>query len=206
LEYAIVPTLGVILLAISAVVLFVSEDWRLNIIMLGMLYLGVFLLVSLSWPAALSLTKLLAGWIAGAVLVLAYYATPELRQEAGKPVSASSAAGSSWAGRSFYLMAAVLVGLVVVSQANYIMEWLPDLSLEQAWGGLLLIGIGLLKLGFTSRPLPGTLGLLAALAGFEILYATVETSTLIAGLFAGITLGLSLCGAYLLVVPYMEES
>jgi hypothetical protein len=49
------------------------------------------------------------------------------------------------------------------------------------------------------------LGLLTVLSGFELVYAALETSILIAGLQAVITLGLALVGAYLLAVPLMEE-
>jgi len=64
--------------------------------------------------------------------------------------------------------------------------------------------LGLLHLGLTSSALRVTLGLLTVLAGFEILYAAVETSVLVAGLLAAVSLGLALAGAYLLVVPSLK--
>ena len=67
------------------------------------------------------------------------------------------------------------------------------------------MGMGLLHLGLTNHPFRVTLGLLTVLSGFEILYAAVETSTLVAGLLAGINLGLALVCAYLLVAPLLEE-
>ena len=42
------------------------------------------------------------------------------------------------------------------------------------------------------------------LSGFEILYAAVELSTLVAGLQALITLGIAMTGAYLMSAPSME--
>jgi len=65
--------------------------------------------------------------------------------------------------------------------------------------------MGLLQLGLTALPLRITIGLLTVLSGFEILYAVVETSTLVSGLLAGVSLGLALVGAYLLTIPTMEE-
>jgi hypothetical protein len=79
-------------------------------------------------------------------------------------------------------------------------------EMEQVWGGLILIGIGLLHLGLTAQPLRVVLGLLTVLSGFEILYAAVESATLVAGLLAGVNLGLALVGAYLLVSPGLEEA
>ena len=52
----------------------------------------------------------------------------------------------------------------------------------------------------------GILALLTVLSGFEVIYAGVESSTLVAGLLAGINLGLALVGSYLLVAPTMEEA
>jgi hypothetical protein len=76
---------------------------------------------------------------------------------------------------------------------------------EQAWGGLLLIGFGLLHLGFSSRSIRVAFSLLTMLAGFEILYAVVEASTLVAALLALVNLGIALAGAYLMELPSMEE-
>ena len=47
--------------------------------------------------------------------------------------------------------------------------------------------------------------LLTILAGFEILYAAVEGSILVAALLAVINLGLGLVGAYLLNASAVEE-
>jgi hypothetical protein len=51
-----------------------------------------------------------------------------------------------------------------------------------------------------------TIGLLTALSGFEIIYAAIETSTLVTGLLAGVNLGLALAGAYLIIAPTMEAA
>jgi hypothetical protein len=48
-------------------------------------------------------------------------------------------------------------------------------------------------------------GLLTVLAGFEILFAAIENSILVAGLLASVNLGLALVGAYLLSSNTNEE-
>jgi hypothetical protein len=73
-------------------------------------------------------------------------------------------------------------------------------------GGLLLIGMGLLHLGITARVLRVAIGLLTVLSGFEIIYATVEGSVLVAGLLAVINLGLALVGSYLLIASNAQEA
>jgi hypothetical protein len=47
---------------------------------------------------------------------------------------------------------------------------------------------------------------MTVLAGFEILYATVEGSILVAALLAVINLGLALVGAYLLIASNAEQA
>jgi hypothetical protein len=58
----------------------------------------------------------------------------------------------------------------------------------------------------TSRPYQVTLGLLTLLGGFEVLYAGVESSILVAGLLALINLGLSLAGSYLILLTPEGET
>jgi hypothetical protein len=76
----------------------------------------------------------------------------------------------------------------------------------QIWGGLALIGLGLLQLGFSGRTFQVALSLLIMLAGFEILYASLETSTLVAGLLAMVNLSLSLVASYMMPYAASEEN
>ena len=73
-------------------------------------------------------------------------------------------------------------------------------------GALLLSGMGLLQLGTRNETTHVIFGLLTVLAGFEVFYAAVEGSILVAGLLAVVTLGLGLAGAYLLTAASGGES
>jgi hypothetical protein len=77
--------------------------------------------------------------------------------------------------------------------------------LDVAFGGLLLAGMGLLHLGVTDQILRVTIGLMTVLAGFEIIYAAVENSVLVAALLAIINLGLALAGSYLMIASNAPE-
>ena len=66
--------------------------------------------------------------------------------------------------------------------------------------------MGLLQLGTTTQILRVILGLLTTLSGFEILYAAMEGSILVAALLVVINLGLGLVGAYLLTVSSEEKT
>jgi hypothetical protein len=97
----------------------------------------------------------------------------------------------------FRFLVAVLVWVLVFTLAPQVVALVP-LPSSLVMGAILLIGMGLVQLGMTTRPLRVLVGLLTVLSGFELLYAAVERSVLVAGLLALVTLGLALVGAYLL--------
>jgi hypothetical protein len=70
----------------------------------------------------------------------------------------------------------------------------------------MLVGMGLLHLGMTQNPLRVVVGLLTVIAGFEVIYAAIETSVLVAGLLGVVNLGLALTGAYVLISGSLEEA
>jgi hypothetical protein len=106
----------------------------------------------------------------------------------------------SWpSGIIFRLLAIILVVLVILSIAPGLVIWLPgNINLPVVEGSTILMGLGLLHLGMTAQPLRVIVGLLTVLAGFEILFAAVESSILVAGLLAGVNLGLAVVGIYIL--------
>jgi hypothetical protein len=170
---------------VSAVIL-LTRNWRWRVGALALQYVGVFWLVALSWPVGLASIKLVVGWMAGAILgVSRIDQLPSDRRR--------------WPTEWMFLgLVMMLVFFSVSTIAPRIEGWLPANHSAQIWGGLLLIGSGLIHLGVASRGLRVIVSLLTALSGFEILYAVVENSTLVAGLLATVTLGIALVGAYLL--------
>jgi hydrogenase-4 membrane subunit HyfE len=190
----LVALLIVGLLIATSLVILITQDWRWSIGALSLQYLAIMVLVTQHWPLGLAVVKLVAGWMAGAVLGLS-----QLGQNAGEEEPGLRT------GRIFRLLAAGMVLLIVFSVAPKVSAWLPGVGLSTLQGGLTLIGIGLLQLGMTARPFRVTLGLLTVLAGFEVLYAAVELSVLVAGLLAAVTLGLALAGSYLMGLTVPEE-
>ena len=212
------PLVGVLLVIASSFTLLINPAWQTSLVALSIQYLGVFILVSNVLPLGIAAVKLVAGWMAGIVLAMSISgllrrvdAPPDGSTAPGDLLGQSdSPAGSpGWqtrSGRAFRLLTGLLAGLAGLSLAPQLTVWVPELSDEQAWGSVILLGVGLLQLGFTIQPLRTILGLLTFLAGFEIIYATAESSALVAGLLAVINLGLALAGAYLLMVDTLEES
>jgi hypothetical protein len=178
--------LAVVVLVVASAFMLLSPNWRWRVGGLALQYVGVFWLVAISWPSSLAAVKLVTGWMAGAILGVSRIG--QLAEDRRR-----------WPTEWLFLGLVVVLVLVSVSAvAPSVSNWLPDVQEDQAWGGVLLIGMGMIHLGIASRGIRVILSLLTLLAGFEILYAVVETSTLVAGLLAVINLGVALVGAYLL--------
>ena len=191
---------GVLIILGSAISLLLIRDWRVNLGILALQYLGMFILVAYHWPLGMAAAKLLTGWMAAAILGMTQSGLPFFHSQEG-----------SWPeGRIFRLFIASLVVIAVVSLAPSLQTWLPGISLPVAYGGLILIGLGMLQLGITVHSLRVTIGLLTVLCGFEILYASIENSILVAALLSVVNLGLALVGAYLInaeqFTPPLEDA
>jgi len=184
---------AVLVLAISSLFLLLSQNWRSSIIALAVQYVAVFWLTGMFWPFGLAAVKLVAGWMAGAVLG----ATQPDPEQVEDPYAGNSAF-------VFRLLAAGLVWVFLFPATPALVNLLP-MPLAAAQGAMLLIGMGLIHLGMTTRPLRVLLGLLTVLSGFEILYAGLERSLMVAGLLAMVNLGLAFVGAYLLVGKTFQE-
>jgi len=183
------------LVTLTSIVLLMGRSWRWMIAALAVQYVGVFILSSFSWPLEMAIVKLVAGWMAGATLGVGMaYARGSWQVE--EQLRAS--------GRILRLLVALLIGLVIYSSAPRFQEWLPDTGMEAILGGMILFGMGLLHLGFSGHPFRVITGLLTILSGFEILYASLEVSVLVAGLLAAVNLGLALACVFIMIAPSLE--
>lgn len=206
----LLPTMGVIIVGLSSLLLLISSNWRWSISSLALQYFGVFILIIGEWLLPMALSIVLAGWIASFVLFSAIAGLfREVESVDDETVTVfqlfDSTKNTPTSARLFRLIAAGVVGLAIASLVSEVTEWVPGIRIEQSLGALILIGLGLLHLGWTANPFRVILGLLTVLAGFEIFYSVVEVSALVAGLLAGVTLGLSLVGAYMIIAPSMES-
>jgi hypothetical protein len=176
------------LLLVTSAGLFLYTDWRWGLAFLALQYVSVFWLVAQHWPAGMAAAKLVSGWMATASLGISLINLQT--QETPSP---------TWPpARSFRLFMVAMVSVAAIAAAPRLEAEFPGLGIPVAIGGGLLIGMGLLQLGTTSQLLRVLIGLLSVLAGFEIVYAAMEGSVLVAALLASINLGLGLVGAYLL--------
>jgi hypothetical protein len=185
------------LVLVTASGLLISRDWRLELGLLGLQYLGVFWLTNQHWPISMAAIKLVTGWMAIAILGVTRlnFKKPEDDDEQAWPQ-----------GRLFHLFTAGIVTTIVITAAPRVEGIIPGIGLPVISGSLILIGLGILHLSMTAQPFRVILGLLTVLAGFEALYAALESSILVAAMLSTVDLGLALVGAYLLVANKPEEA
>jgi hypothetical protein len=183
------------LIAFCAALLVLVNNWRFLLGFLSLQYVGVMALVSVSWPLEIAVVKLIAGWMAVSILMLTYLNLPE---------AISEELEISFFRQLFHGLVAILIGLVGVSLQPTAIRWFLSASPQQALAGLLLLGLGLLQLGINPQGVRTVVGLLTVLAGFEILYASLEASVLMTGLLAVLNIGIAFVGAYLLVSSQLE--
>jgi hypothetical protein len=177
------------LIVISAMVILIFRDWRINTAALALQYLSVFYLVTLSWPIGIAVVKLIVGWMATAAIGLTCM---RQRNEDTPPESASSL--------FFRGLAGLMVIMVMFILSAPLQESVfPNVDLIIIRSGLMLIGMALMQLGTNAIPYLTIMSLLSFLAGFEVVHASLERSTLLTGLMASVNLGLSLVGVYFII-------
>ena len=171
----------------------ISRDWRLELGLLGLQYVGVFWLTTQHWPLSMAAIKIVTGWMAIAILAMTRLNLTEEDREKFWP--------QGW---FFRLFATGIVTVIVIITAPRVEGIIPGIGLPVVSGSLILIGLGMLHLGMTAQPFRVILGLLSVLSGFEALYAALESSVLVAAMLAVVNLGLALVGAYLLTARSID--
>jgi hypothetical protein len=192
----IISWIAVILILLAASGLLLSRDWRWSMGLLAVIYLSAFWMVARHWPVGMAAVKLVTGWMVTAALGMTRLGITK----------DESTVESFWPrGLWFRVFLAGIVILLTAAAVPRIEAIIPGLGLQVVAGGLLLIGLGLIHLGITGQILRVILGLLTMLAGFEIIYAAVESSILVAGMLAVVNLGLALAGSYLMMANSSTE-
>jgi hypothetical protein len=189
-EWLAIP--AVLILVGTSLTILMDLKLRWSLFALGVQFIATFWLLGLNIPVALAAVKLVVGLIAVA-LIMASLPAEETEMEAPESFR-----------YVFRILAAGLIWLLVFSLAPYL-ESILDARIEIIWGGLILVGVGLLQLGMTSHPPRVILGLLTLLSGFHILYSSIEKSALVSGLLAVVTLGLGLVCVYWAASQVQEE-
>lgn len=175
----------------ASIAMLINLDWRISLSALAIVHLSAFWLVLRHLPFAMASAKLVTGWMVVATLGMTRLNLQQLfisREEE-----------TFWPrGRLFRIILMLLIVVAAGGSTPRIEAAIPGLGLPVVAGGLLLIGAGILQFGVTTEILRVFLGLATMLAGFEIIYAAVESSILVTGLLSIVNLGLGLTGSYLM--------
>ena len=188
---------AVILITVTSVGILLTRDWRWLIIFLSAQYFGMLILTLQHWPLGMASVKVVAGCMSAAILGMTRSGLPRTDKSENQTDLPR--------GRLFRLFAAGVVILIVSTVTPRVDTIMADAGFAVTSGSLILVGMGLLHLGVTNHILRVVVGLMTVLAGFEIMYATVEGSILVAAMLAIINLGLALVGSYMLIASNTGE-
>jgi hypothetical protein len=171
-------------LAGGLVVLGPGRRWSLG--GLALAYLTQALILESSGASIAAGAKLIAGWIACAILLMTVGRQPGARLEPGS--------GWSFRGLAVLLVALAAGGLGLNGWATMAQIPHAPASVSGLW-----MGVGLLGLGMAGDAFGAGVALLLAMAGFEAAYGLMETSLAVLALLAMIQVGVAL------VVSYMTQ-
>jgi hypothetical protein len=184
--------IAAILALVAGALVIVLNDRRWMLLMLACVYVALTWLTAISLPIQVSAVKLVGGMMTCAVLALSIMRVgheSEIVEREGLP-----------SGIAFRVIAVLLVSASAWGLAERGWMLLPgSVSLSATLGAMLLLSLGLLHLGISEEPFRVGMGLLTALAGFEILYVAVEPSLAVLALMAAVHIGIAILVSYLVV-------
>lgn len=183
---------------VTAGLLVVSRDWRLNIVALTVQYFFVVLLLTRLIRPEVAAVKGVIGWLICTVFYLTERRASLIERSAAAEVAAPSRRWRWWiisARASFCLLAGILISVAAYTAA--LRMPLPQVPLDITLACYLLVGLGLLLIGLSEEPMQVGLGLLTFLSGFDLFYIALEPSLAVAGLLGAVSFLIALATAYL---------
>jgi hypothetical protein len=187
----IISWIAVGLILATSTAILINRDWRLSLGALAVQYVAAFWLITRHLPFVMGSAKLITGWMVVAALGMTRLGLPSTEDEKEETILPHGA----W----FRVTLVCIIALFTLGATPRVESAIPGLGWQVIAGSLILMGAGVVHLGLTSDPLNVIIGLLTMLTGFEILYAAIESSILVAGLLAITNLGLGIVGSYLLI-------
>jgi hypothetical protein len=184
--------IAVVLALTTGALTIILNDRRWMLLALAGMYVALTWMAAIAIPLEIAIVKLVAGMMVCAILALSVvHAGPEAQGLIG---------GGLPSGMVFRVIAVLLVVATAWGLSERGWVSLPQ-SMNRAaiLGSMVLLSLGLLHLGVSEDPFRVGLGLITALAGFEILYAAIEPSLAMLALLAAVHIGISIIVSYLVV-------
>lgn len=195
-------TAAFVVITMAAMVLLLFRDYRIAGAALAAQYLAAFYLVTISWPLGMAVVKLIVGWMATSAIALSWQTSAAKRSQELETLGSEPSASLLFRGVAGLLIVMLIFILTPTLQA-YVF---PQVELVIIQGGVMLMGMALLQLGFTMEPYLVIFSLLSFLMGFEVIHAALEMSALLTGLFVVVNLGLALVGVYFMIQSGEEST
>ncbi len=187
--YSIIATW---MIALLCVLLVVWDNERFLLAGLCAAYALSAWLVATSLPPSSGGAKFVAGLVACGIIYLGLSGSgwdEELDHDHPIPT-----------GKPFRIGASLLVLLAAIGLTSSVSTLIPELISNVAQGAMMLLVTGILILGLFDSAFRVGMGLLVMLAGFDILYSSVEPSLAIVALLALVHIGIALVVSYLLLL------
>jgi hypothetical protein len=197
-------------LFLTALIIFLTSDWRLSLAALLVQYILIGLALTRFIQPEVALVKILVGIVVALILYLSARRAQEARQtqeiEEGGPHFLGLTLGwdAGPLGFPLRLLAVLLVVLALIRLYGTIR--LPLVSTDIAFLAIWLGSMGTISLVLGGGPLRLAPALLTILAGFDLVYASLEPSLAIAGFFGTLTMLTALAFAYLTTVQSVGMS
>ncbi len=183
---------------ITASILVVIRDWRLNVMALTAQYFFVVLLLTRMIRLEVAAVKGLIGWLICMVFYLTERRASEIKQSSNSKDAEVSPRLTRWmlsARSSFCLLAGILIAVAAYTAALRIP--LPEVTPDITLACYQMVGLGLLMVGLSETPMQVGFGLLTFLSGFDLFYVALEPSLAVAGLLGAVSFLIALSTAYL---------
>jgi hypothetical protein len=197
-------------LVLTALIIFLTSDWRLSLTALLVQYLLAGLALTRFIQAEVAIVKILVGVLAVFIL----YITARRIQEAGPSIAPRPerprflGVHVSWGGGPLGLplrllvILVILVGLIHVFSSYDFVLVSADLTFVAFWLGT----VGMAGLVLSSQPQRVAPAILTILTGFDLIYASMETSLAMVGFLGSLILLAALGFSYLFTVAELRKS
>jgi hypothetical protein len=187
LTLAFIPAVIAVLCALFNLV---RRKWLANLISLAIQFVAMFLVLLNVWVLTVAIIKLIVGLVSLGIIA---YSLSSLDMLQVTLSITPFREGELF--RAFTGFSVILFILIFQPQAQTTL--FPRSPQALLFCALSIMGLSLLQLGLKAEPFYILIGLLGFLAGFELLYASLEYSALLEGLFTVIKLGLALAAPYI---------
>jgi hypothetical protein len=191
-------------LFVTALVIFLTSDWRLSLTALLAQYILIGLNLTRFIEPEVALVKILIGVLVVPILYLSARQVQGAREAEATDEQGPQLLGLrlGWdagpLGMPLRVLAVLLVVLVLIRL--YGTFRLPLVSTDVAFGAMWLGSMGMIGLVLGGSPLRVATAMLTILAGFDLVYASLESSLAVVGIFGALTLLAAFAFSWLTIV------